>query len=97
MPTGSLCSTGRPRANQRVGPGSPGRRAHPDRRYDEQAGISALLAAGFPPSGAAAGDDLEAVVGVQAIIVDFAHGTYQDAARHTQTVSQDMVSNLQPP
>ena len=63
--------------------------------YDKQAGVVALPATSFQPSGTAASDDLKAVVGLQAMSVDFAHKTWQDAAGQTQTVSQDMVSNLQ--
>jgi hypothetical protein len=63
--------------------------------YDKQAGLLTLPATSFRPSGTAASDDLKAVVGLQAMSVDFAHKTWQDAANQTQTVSQDMVSNLQ--
>ena len=56
--------------------------------YDKHAGVINLPAASFQ------GRDLDAVVGLQALIADFAHKSWQDAAgRHT--VSQDMVDNLQ--
>ena len=63
--------------------------------YDKAAGVVTLPVASFQPGGTAAGDDLKAVVDLQAITVDFAHKTYQDAAKQTHTVSQDMVTNLQ--
>jgi hypothetical protein len=63
--------------------------------YDKQTGAVTLPAASFQPGGTIAGDDLKAVIGLQAMSVDFAYKTYQDAARQTQTVNQDMVSNLQ--
>ena len=56
--------------------------------YDKHAGVINLPAASFQAR------DLDAVVGLQALIADFAHKSWQDAAgRHT--VSQDMVDNLQ--
>lgn len=63
--------------------------------YDKAAGIVTVPGASFQPSGTAAGNDLKAVVGLQAITVDFAHKTWQDSAGQTRTVSQDMVTNLQ--
>jgi hypothetical protein len=63
--------------------------------YDKQTGVLTLPATSFQPSGTAASDDLKAVIGLQAMSVDFAYKTYRDAARQTQSVSQDMVSNLQ--
>lgn len=63
--------------------------------YDKAAGVITVPAASFQPSGMAAGDDLRAVVGLQAIAVDFAHKTWQDPAGRTHTVDQDMVTNLQ--
>ena len=63
--------------------------------YDKQAGVITLPASSFRPRGTAADNDLNAVVGVQALSVEFAYKTYQDAAQQTHTVSQDMVANLQ--
>ena len=63
--------------------------------YDKATGVVTVPAAGFQPSGAAPGNDLKAVVGLQAITVDFAHKTWQDNAGQTHAVNQDMVSNLQ--
>lgn len=63
--------------------------------YDKALGIVTVPAASFQPSGSVAGDDLRAVVGLQAIIVDFAHQTWQNPAGQTHTVNQDMVTNLQ--
>ena len=63
--------------------------------YDKVAGVITVPAAGFQPNGVAPGNDLKAVVWLQAITVDFAHKTWQDNAGQTHAVSQDMVSNLQ--
>ena len=63
--------------------------------YDKQTGAVTLPVAAFQSGGTIASGDLKAVLGLQAMSVDFAHKTYQDAAKQTQTVSQDMVSNLQ--
>lgn len=63
--------------------------------YDKQTGVIRLPVASFRPSGTAAGNDLNAVVGVQALSVEFAYKTYQDSAQQTHTVSQEMLSNLQ--
>lgn len=63
--------------------------------YDKAAGIVTVPAASFQPSGTAVENDLKAVVGLQAITVDFAHKTWQDPAGQTRSVSQDMVTNLQ--
>lgn len=63
--------------------------------YDKAAGVITLPVASFQPSGMAAGEDLKAVVGLQAITVDFAHKTWQDPAGQRHTVNQDMVTNLQ--
>lgn len=63
--------------------------------YDKAPGVITVPAASFQPSGTAAGDDLRAVVGLQAITIDFAHKTWQDSAGQTHTVNQDMVTNLQ--
>lgn len=59
--------------------------------YDKQAGMVTVPAASFKASGAAVSDDLKAVVGLQVMTVEFAHKTYLDATKQTQTVSQDMV------
>ena len=63
--------------------------------YDKQTGVVTVPVASFQPSGTVAGNDLKAVVGLQAITVDFAHKTWQDPAGQTHTVDQDMVTNLQ--
>jgi hypothetical protein len=63
--------------------------------YDKAAGVITLPVASFQPSGMAAGEDLKAVVGLQAITVDFAHKTWHDPAGQRHTVNQDMVNNLQ--
>lgn len=64
--------------------------------YDKAAGVITLPVASFQPSGMVAGEDLKAVVGLQAITVDFAHKTWHDPAGQRHTVNQDMVNNLQP-
>ena len=61
--------------------------------YDKAAGAVTLPASAFA-AGTGADDDLKAVLGVQAMSVDFAHRTWQDGAQQTQVVSQDMVRNL---
>lgn len=63
--------------------------------YDKQSGVISLPAAAFVGQGAAASADLRAVVGIQALSVDFAHKTWQPAGGARQAVSQDMVGNLQ--
>lgn len=63
--------------------------------YDKATGVVTLPATSFQPSSMVAGDDLEAVVGLQAITVDLAHKTWQDISGQLRTVSSDMVSNLQ--
>ena len=63
--------------------------------YDKASGLITVPAGSFQPSSTAAGDDLRAVVGLQAITVDFAHQTWQNPAGQTHTVNQDMVTNLQ--
>ena len=63
--------------------------------YDKAVGVVTLPTASFQANGTAAGNDLRAVVGLQAITVDFAHKTWQDPAGQTHTVDQDMVANLQ--
>jgi hypothetical protein len=63
--------------------------------YDKQTGVVTLPTASFQASGAAASGDLKAVIGVQAMSMDFAYKTWQDTTGQTQTVTQDMVFNLQ--
>lgn len=63
--------------------------------YDKLTGVITVPVSSFKPGGAVADDNLKAVVGLQAMTVDFAHKTYLDVTGQTQVVSQDMVSNLQ--
>ncbi|WP_299346581.1 hypothetical protein [uncultured Pseudoxanthomonas sp.] len=63
--------------------------------YDKQAGVITLPATSFRPVGTTASDDLKAVIGLQAITVDFAYKTWQDHAGKIHAVDQDMVTNLQ--
>ena len=63
--------------------------------YDKRSGMVSLPAASFAGAGNGANADLRAVVGIQALSVDFGDKTWQDAAGTSQPVSQDMVSNLQ--
>ena len=63
--------------------------------FDKTAGVITLPAASFQPGGTAASSELDAVVGLQAITVEFAHKTSQDPGGTTHTVDQDMVDNLQ--
>lgn len=46
-------------------------------------------------SGYGRSSDLAASLRVQAMSVQFAHGTYQDAAGTKQPISQDMLNNFQ--
>lgn len=62
--------------------------------YDKTNGMITLPSAGFRP-GAAAGRDLEGVLGLHAIIAEFAHRAWQDSRGQQHAVSQDMVDNLQ--
>ena len=63
--------------------------------YDKRGGVTSLPAASFTSTGVAASAELRAVVGIQAISIQFAHRTWQDAAGQRQAVSQNMVENLQ--
>lgn len=63
--------------------------------YDKATGVVTIPANSLQPSSTAAGDDLKAVVGLQAITIDFAHKSWRDAMGQTHTVGQDMVTNLQ--
>lgn len=63
--------------------------------YDMQSGVVTLPAASLPPIGTTASSDLKGALQVQQMSVAFAHSTYQDAARTSHPVTQDMVSNLQ--
>lgn len=63
--------------------------------FDKAMGVVTVPVASFQSSGTIAENDLKAVVGLQAITVDFAHKTWQDPAGLTHTVNQDMVTNLQ--
>lgn len=63
--------------------------------YDKASGVVTLPSSSFQAGSTTASSDLKAVLGVQALTVDFAQKTWQDAAGQTQTVSQDMVGNLQ--
>src|SRR5690606_2990973 len=55
--------------------------------YDKHTGVINLPVASFK------GRDLDAAVGLQALIADFAHKSWQDAAGRRHAVSQDMVDN----
>ncbi|MEA9586773.1 XVIPCD domain-containing protein [Xanthomonas sp. WHRI 10064A] len=63
--------------------------------YDIQSGVVTLPTASLPAAGTTAGSDLKGALQVQQMSVAFAHSTYQDAARTSHPVTQDMVSNLQ--
>lgn len=63
--------------------------------YDKTSGVITLPSNGFQATGTAASSDLRASLRLQEMSLRFAHGTYTDAAGATQSVSQDMVSNLQ--
>lgn len=57
--------------------------------YDKRTGAIELPAASFH------GRELDAVVGVQALVADFAHKSWHDPAGQRHVVTQDMVENLQ--
>jgi hypothetical protein len=63
--------------------------------YDRATGVVTVPSASFQAGGTLAGNDLKAVIGLQAITVDFAHKTWRDPAGLMHTVDQDMVTNLQ--
>ncbi|CAD0298642.1 XVIPCD domain-containing protein [Xanthomonas hortorum] len=63
--------------------------------YDIQSGVITLPATSLQPSGATASSDLKATLQVQQMSVAFAHSTYQDSARNSHPVTQDMLNNLQ--
>src|SRR3546814_3058942 len=64
-------------------------------RYDKQAGIVSLPTASFQPAGTAASADLQSVIELQSMSVDFAHQAYRDLANQSHVVSTDMLDNLQ--
>lgn len=73
-------------------PGGPANRVG---TYDKAAGVVTLPRASFYQGESVPTDDLNAVLGVQSISVDFAHKSWQDASGATHPVDQDMVDNLQ--
>ena len=74
---------------------APGRAQSLVGTYDKTSGVVTVPSSGFQPGSTTAGRDLQAVLGLQAIIVEFAHRTWQDPRGQQHTVSQDMVDNLQ--
>jgi len=62
--------------------------------YDKATGVVTLPYSSAQPGDAAARRDLQSVLGLQAIIVDFAHRTWPGPTGQQQ-VSQEMVDNLQ--
>ncbi|WP_355582385.1 XVIPCD domain-containing protein [Xanthomonas cannabis] len=63
--------------------------------YDIQSGVITLPSTSIQPTGTSPSNDLRATLQVQQMSVAFAHSTYQDSARHSHPVTQDMVENLQ--
>jgi hypothetical protein len=64
-------------------------------RYDKQTGLISLPVASFQARGTAASNDLQSVIGLQSMSVDFAHQSYRDLANRSHGVSADMLDNLQ--
>lgn len=73
----------------------PGIAPSPIGRYDLATGTVTLPASSFQATGTVPTADLAASLRVQAMSVQFAHGTYQDAAGTQQPISQDMLNNFQ--
>ncbi|MEP9533371.1 XVIPCD domain-containing protein [Xanthomonas euvesicatoria] len=63
--------------------------------YNIQSGVVTLPAIGIQSTGTVANSDLRASLQVQQISIAFARSAYQDAARTSHPVTQDMVDNLQ--
>ncbi|WP_321824166.1 XVIPCD domain-containing protein [Xanthomonas citri] len=63
--------------------------------YDMQSGVITLPTASFQPAGTTPSSDSKATLQVQHMTLGFARSTYQDAARVSHPVTQDMVDNLQ--
>ncbi|MCM5618622.1 XVIPCD domain-containing protein [Xanthomonas hortorum] len=63
--------------------------------YNIQSGLVTLPSTSIQPTGTLASSDLKATLQVQQMSVAFAHSTYQDSARSSHPVTQDMVDNLQ--
>ncbi|MBX9401501.1 hypothetical protein K4L06_09265 [Lysobacter sp. BMK333-48F3] len=63
-------------------------------RYDLATGMVTLPASDFQ-SGSVPRSDLGASLRVQAMSIEFAHGTYQDATGARQLITQDMLNNFQ--
>ncbi|MCF5934961.1 hypothetical protein L2223_20405, partial [Xanthomonas perforans] len=63
--------------------------------YDMQSGVITLPTASFQPAGTTPSSDLKATLQVQHMTLVFARSTYQDVARVSHPVTQDMVDNLQ--
>ncbi|WP_146093367.1 XVIPCD domain-containing protein [Xanthomonas pisi] len=63
--------------------------------YNIQSGVVTLPIADIRPTGAIPSNDLKATLQVQQMSMVFAHSTYQDSAKNSQPVTQNMVDNLQ--
>lgn len=83
-------SSGALRSFTLAGAGAPDRAVG---EYDRATSTVTLLNSAFPASGAHT--DLDAVLRVQAMVVEFGGKSYVDAAGATHPVTPDMLSNLQ--
>jgi hypothetical protein len=82
-------------ALQGFSPTAPGTPDAPIGTYDRTAGTVTLPAAAFPAGGATPQADLHAVLRVQAMVMEFGAKSYTDAAGTAQSVTPDMLNNLQ--
>lgn len=64
-------------------------------RYDKHTGVVSLPAASFQAGRSAASHDLQSVIALQSMSVDFAHQAYRDLANRSHAVNGDMLDNLQ--
>ncbi|MCC4622497.1 hypothetical protein LL965_21470 [Xanthomonas cassavae CFBP 4642] len=62
--------------------------------YDIRNGVITLPTSSFQPTGTTASSDLKATLQVQQMTLAFARSTFQDSARVSHPVTQDMVDNL---
>jgi hypothetical protein len=74
---------------------APGAADAPVGTYDRAAGTVTLPTATLPSGGPAPQADLHAVLRVQAMVVEFGTKSYTDPAGSAQSVTPDMLNNLQ--
>ena len=88
----AAATTGALHGFSQAAPGSPDR---PVGEYDRTSGLVTLPTSAFPAAGTTSGGDLNAVLRVQSMVVDFGSKAYTDAAGVSHPVTPDMLNNLQ--